>query len=224
MKITDWALQERPRERMMLQGVSALSDAELLAILIRSGTREMTALDVARFVLNAHENQLQLLARAPVVVLNKVKGIGKAKAAALCAAFELGRRAQAAITPGVPITSAQQVAALMGPLLRDLTHETCWVLFLDGGRHLIGKEQMSSGGINATLVDVRMVLKAALDKLSCEIILVHNHPSGNDKPGRQDKNLTASLREAAQLVDVRLIDHVVIGGNSYFSFAEEGLL
>lgn len=112
----------------------------------------------------------------------------------------------------------------MIPMLKDLSYETCWVLYFDGGRNYIGKEQISSGGLNATIVDVRMVLKTALDKLACEMILVHNHPSGNTSPGRQDKLLTQSLKNAAKMVDIALIDHVIIGGDGYFSFAEEGIL
>lgn len=224
LKITEWAPEERPRERLLQQGTSALSNAELLAILLRTGSGGKTALDLARDLLNSGECQLASLLRMPVDQMKKVKGIGTTKAATLCAAFELGRRAQVAGKPLAPLNSAKQVADLMVPFLRDLPHETCWVLYLDGGRNLISKEQVSSGGINATWVDVRMILKAALDKRACELIVVHNHPSGNHKPGNQDRMLTQSLRDAAKMVDIHLVDHIVIGGNSYYSFAEEGLL
>jgi len=224
LKITDWAKEERPRERLLANGPSSLTNAELLAILLRTGTGKANVMDLARNLLAAHENQLYELVRAPVEKMTKVRGIGITKAATLCAAFELGRRAQLPVERPNAITSAGEVAQMMIPMLRDLTHETCWVLFFDGGRKLIGKEQISSGGLNATIVDVRMILKKALDKLSCELILVHNHPSGSNKPGRQDRILTQTLKESARMVDLHLIDHIVIGGNGYYSFAEEGLL
>ncbi|MDD4920542.1 MAG: DNA repair protein RadC [Bacteroidales bacterium] len=224
LKITDWAKEERPRERLMDNGPASLTNAELLAILLRTGTGKANVLDLARNLLAGHGNQLYELVRSPVEKMTRIKGIGTTKAVTLCAAFELGRRAQLPVERPSSITSAGEVAQIMIPMLRDLTHETCWVLFFDGGRKLIGKEQISSGGLNATIVDVRMILKKALDKLSCELILVHNHPSGSNKPGRQDKILTQTLKEAARMVDLHLIDHIVIGGNGYFSFAEEGLL
>lgn len=222
--IKEWAPEDRPRERLMELGPGALSTVELLAILLRTGCGSATAVDVARSLMEAHENRLRLLFRSSIETMSRTKGIGRAKAVALCAAFELGRRAATNEVPTQPITNASMVADLIVPLVRDLTHETCWVLYLDGARHLIGKEMVSSGGLNATLVDVRMILKHALDKLACEIILVHNHPSGNHRPGKQDKALTRALREASQLVDIRLVDHIVIGGTQYCSFVEEGLL
>ena len=174
--------------------------------------------------MNEHDNSMYALVRTPVEKMMRIKGIGRAKAATLSAAFEMGRRGQIPVERPDSITSAREVAEMMIPMLKDLTHETCWVLFFDGARKYIGREQVSSGGLNATIVDIRMVLKKALDKLSCELIIVHNHPSGSHKPGRQDKLLTQTLKEAARMVDVHLIDHIVIGGNRYFSFAEEGLL
>ena len=224
LKIREWALEERPRERFMEKGPASLTNAELLAILLRTGTGKKNVMEIARTLLSEHDNRLQELVRSPVEKLTRIKGIGTAKAVTLCAAFELGRRAQIPAESRDAITSADQVARMMIPMLRDLTHETCWVLFFDGGRKLIGKEQISSGGLNATIVDVRMILKKALDKLSCELILVHNHPSGSNKPGRQDRILTQTLKEAARMVDLHLIDHIVIGGNGFYSFAEEGLL
>ncbi len=223
-RIQDWAENERPRERLLEKGVSSLTNTELIAILLRNGTHEKNVKELARDLLAEHNNQLYELVRASLEKMTRIKGIGKAKAATLAAAFELGRRAQLPVVRPATITSAQEVAAMMIPKLKDLTYETCWVLFFDGGRRFLGKEQISSGGLNATLVDIRMVLKKALDKLSCELIIVHNHPSGNTKPGRQDRLLTKTLKEAAGIVDLYLRDHIVIGGNGYFSFAEEGLL
>ena len=224
MKIPDWAKSEKPRERLLEKGPFSLTDSELLAILIRNGTRKMNALEIAIALLAEHNNRLYDLIRAPAEKMTRTKGIGPAKAATLVAAFELGRRAQLPVERPASITCAREVAEMMVPMLRDLTHETCWVLFFDGARKYIGKEQVSSGGLNATIVDVRVVLKKAIDKLSCELILVHNHPSGSNKPGRQDRLLTQTLKEAARMLDLHLIDHIVIGGNGYFSFAEEGLL
>ena len=222
--IRDWAPEDRPREKLMQFGAAALTNVELLAILLRTGCDGATVMDVARSLLAAQENDLLVLMRSSPEKMMHIRGMGKTKAITLSAAFELGRRCQFRPPKTGPVTSARDVAELMIPILKDLTYETCWVLFFDGGRHYIGKEQISSGGLNATIVDVRMVLKTALDKLACEMILVHNHPSGNTNPGRQDKLLTQSLKNAAKMVDVALIDHVVIGGDGYFSFAEEGIL
>jgi DNA repair protein RadC len=224
LKIRDWAREDRPRERLLEKGTDVLTNAELLAILLRTGTGKKNALELARELLAAHENCLHDLVRSPVDKMIRIPGIGNTKAVTLCAAFELGRRAQVPVVRSASITSAREVAEIMSPMLKDLTHETCWVLFFDGGRKFLGKELVSRGGLNATIVDIRMILKRALDKLSCELILVHNHPSGNRKPGRQDRLLTQTLREAARMVDMQLIDHIVIGGDGYFSFAEEGLL
>lgn len=224
LKIKDWAEGERPRERLVEKGATALSNIELLAILLRTGIGSRNVMDLARNLLSEHGNQLGELVRSPIEKMMRIKGVGMAKAVTLCAAFELGRRAQIPEERPKTITSAVEVARLMTPMLKDLTYETCWVLFFDGGRKFIGKELISTGGLNATIVDIRMVLKKALDKLSCELILVHNHPSGNNRPGKQDKILTNTLKEAARMVDLHLIDHIVIGGNGYFSFAEEGLL
>lgn len=224
IRINEWAEGDRPREKLLEKGASALTNTELLAILIRSGTRNMNAMETARCLINKHDNSLYALVRTPIEKMMRIKGIGPAKATALAAAFELGRRGQVPVERPASITSAREVADMMIPMLKDLTYETCWVLFFDGARKYIGREQVSSGGLNATIVDIRMVLKKALDKLSCELIIVHNHPSGSHKPGRQDKLLTQTLKEAARMVDVHLIDHIVIGGSRYFSFAEEGLL
>ncbi|MFA5443646.1 MAG: DNA repair protein RadC [Bacteroidales bacterium] len=224
LKIRDWAREERPRERLLEKGTDALTNAELLAILLRTGTGKKNVMELARELLAAHGNSLHDLVRSPVDKMIRIPGIGSTKAVTLCAAFELGRRAQVPVVRPASITSAREVAEIMSPMLKDLSHETCWVLFFDGGRKFLGKELISSGGLNATIVDIRMILKKALDKLSCELILVHNHPSGNRKPGRQDRLLTRTLREAARMVDMQLIDHIVIGGEGYFSFAEEGLL
>jgi len=224
LKIRDWARDERPRERLLEKGTDVLTNAELLAILLRTGTGKKNALELARELLVAHGNCLHDLVRSPVDKMIRIPGIGSTKAVTLCAAFELGRRAQVPVARPASITSAREVAEIMSPMLKDLPHETCWVLFFDGGRKFLGKELISSVGLNATIVDVRMILKKALDKLSCELILVHNHPSGNRKPGRQDRLLTRTLRDAARMVDLQLIDHIVIGGDGYFSFAEEGLL
>ena len=224
LKITEWAPEERPRERLAQQGAAALSNAELMAILLRTGSGGLTALDVARNLLAEADNSLNALLRMPVDRMKRVKGIGPAKAVTLCAAFELGRRGQASAKPVAPFTSARQVADLMGPLMRDLPHETCWVLYLDGGRNLISKEQVSSGGLNATWVDVRMILKSALDKRACELIVVHNHPSGNRMPSGQDDDLTKRIKSAAALFDIRVLDHLIVAGNEYFSYADEGRL
>lgn len=224
LSIKKWSPGDRPRERFMEKGPRALSDAELVAILIRTGTREEDALAVARNLLDAIGGSVALLSRSSWPEMAKIKGIGAVKAVTLSAAFELGRRSCLPVSKSGAIRSASDIAAFMIPLLRDLRHEECWVLYLDGGRKIIGKEQISSGGLNATVVDTRMVLKLALEKLACEMVLVHNHPSGQVIPGKQDRLLTRLLKAAAEAIDVKLIDHLVIGAGKYYSFAEEGLL
>ena len=173
IRINEWAEGDRPREKLLEKGASALTNTELLAILIRSGTRNMNAMETARCLINKHDNSLYALVRTPIEKMMRIKGIGPAKAAALAAAFELGRRGQVPVERPASITSAREVADMMIPMLKDLTYETCWVLFFDGARKYIGREQVSSGGLNATIVDIRMVLKKALDKLSCEIGRAH---------------------------------------------------
>ena len=222
-KITDWALQERPRERMEEKGSFALSDTELLAIIINSGTKEATAIDIAREVLSLAGNEIYKLSSLSIEELCQIKGIGKAKAIKLLASFELSRRCN--LSGGViisPIDTTKKAAEIAIPLLRNLPHEECWAFYLNQANRLISKEKISSGGVSGTVIDLRIVLKSAITKLASGLILIHNHPSGHLMPGAQDREQTAMLREAAAILGIRLLDHLIIAGNKYYSFAEEG--
>ena len=223
--IKTWSEEERPREKMLQRGAGALTDAELLAILISSGTQTKTALDLAREVLGLAHNNLFELGRISVGELQKVRGIGQARAITICAALEIGRRRQG--NEGVDrtkITGSHDAAMILMPLLQDLNHEAFYVLYLNQSNKVIKAEKISDGGMTMAIADTRIILKNALLLNSNQIILAHNHPSGNKQPSEADKSLTERVKEAAKLMDIRLIDHVIIAGSSYLSFADEGLI
>ncbi len=225
LTIQDWVPEERPREKFLEKGAQSLSDAELLAILIRSGNRDENAIDLARKILNAAGNNLLALRKFSYKDLGKFKGIGAGKALSIMAAFELAGRCGQQMAPVMArIHTSEMAANIVAPLLRDLVHEECWVLYLNKGDQLIGKERVSSGGMDATVVDVRMIIKGAIGRNSCHIILAHNHPSGSRFPGEQDKVMTKKLQQAANMCDIMLLDHIIVAGEDYFSFADEGLL
>ena len=220
--IKTWNEEERPREKLMQQGAASLTNTELLAILLRSGTPDKSAIDLARDVMARCEGRLTVLAREGTAALTTVHGIGTAKATAILACFELARRLAAELPEDdLTIRTADTVARMMAPRLRDLPHEECWVLYLNRAHKLIGKEKVSSGGLSATVIDIRIIVKKAVERLASGLILVHNHPSGNPQPGEQDRVQTDALRRAAAVFDIALIDHVIIGKKKYFSFSEE---
>ena len=225
LTIQDWALEDRPREKFLEKGAASLSDAELLAILIRSGSREENAIDLARKILAGAGNNLLALRKFRFNDLRKFKGIGAGKALSIMAAFELAARCQMEMAPVMArIHTSEMAANAIVPVLRDLRHEECWVMFLNKADRLVGKERISSGGMENTVVDVRMVIKGAIERECCHIILAHNHPSGSRFPGEADKMMTKKLAEAARMCDITLLDHLVVAGDTYFSFADEGLL
>ena len=225
LTIQQWEAEERPREKFITKGGYALSNAELLAILIRSGNRKENAVELARKILHQANNNLSELKKFSFYDFSQFNGIGKGKAIPIMAAFELAKRLEMEKHPEQDtIYSSKQAADTMIPVLRDMTHEECWVLYLNTANKLIAKERITSGGINSTIVDVKMIIKSAISKLACSIILVHNHPSGSKRPGDHDKVQTARLKKAAESCDLELIDHIIIAGNSYFSFLDEGLL
>lgn len=225
LKIKDWKAEERPRERMMALGSSALSDAELLAVIIGTGTKEETAVDLARKLLSEADNNLRSLTNSNPEKIMAVKGIGLTKALIISAVGELTKRISISQAKDFPnIKSSAGAAKLISPALRDLSHEECWVMYLNRANKLISKERLSSGGISATVVDVKIIIKNALEKLASSIILVHNHPSGNPYPGENDKNQTKLLKDAAAFFDISLLDHLIIAGDTYYSFADEGLM
>ncbi len=225
IKIKDWSAEERPRERILTKGAASLSDAELIAIILGSGTREENAVELARRLLKEYGNNLRSLSSAPVNGLTQIKGIGTTKAATVAAVSEISKRISSSQARDMPnIKSSSSAARLIGPVLRDLSHEECWVMYLNRANKLISKERLSIGGVSATVVDVKIIIRNALERLASSIILVHNHPSGNPSPGENDKNQTKILREAAAFFDISLLDHLIIAGDSYYSFADEGLM
>ena len=223
--IKDLAEDERPREKMLQKGPASLSDAELLAILISSGTRERSAIDLARDILSLAHNNLHELGRLSVIELQKTKGIGEARAITIAAALELGRRRQ--ITEGLQRTSIQSskdAAEIVIPLMRDLGHEVFCVLYLNQANRLIRHELISSGGMTGTVADIRIILKNALLYNANQLIVSHNHPSGSLQPSQADKELTRKLKEAASYMDIKLLDHVIVAGTSFLSLGDEGMM
>lgn len=223
--INAWSNGDQPREKLQQKGPSVLSDTELLAILVNSGRPERSALVLAKEILQLAGNNLNQLGRLHIQELQTIAGIGQAKAITIAAAMELGRRRRIskALTRKM-VSSHLEAAELLFPLLQDLDHECFCVLYLNPANHLIRHEITSSGGFTATVADIRMILKNALLFGASKIIVGHNHPSGNKNPSREDKRLTGKLREAAALMDIVLVDHIIIAGASYTSFANEGLL
>jgi DNA repair protein RadC len=223
MKIKELFLDERPRERLFRNGADSLSNAELLAILLRTGTRKMNAVELARNLLEDSEGKVADIASMSIDRLLKLNGVGPAKAAALAASFELGRRCamECFSTKSKSITSPNTVYRLMIPYMKTLDHEECWVLYLNRSNRLIGKERMSSGGLESTIIDCKSIVRKALEKKASGLILIHNHPSGSPMPGVADIKQTQILKNALKTCDISLIDHVVIADSSYYSFADE---
>ncbi|MCX6255600.1 MAG: DNA repair protein RadC [Bacteroidia bacterium] len=225
LKITDWAVEDRPREKLIQKGTASLSDAELLAILISSGTKEKSAVDLGRELLGVVNNNLNSLGKLTIADLTKLHGIGTAKAVTIAAALELGRRRKMAEVPDVlQIRCSKDVAEIFQPLLSDLLHEEFWILFLNRSNKVINRMKLSQGGISGTVTDVRMVMKKAIEYLASGIIVCHNHPSGNLNPSESDTKITQKIKEAGNLMDIQLLDHLIISDRDYYSFADNGLL
>jgi DNA repair protein RadC len=223
--IRNWAAQDRPREKLLRQGPSYLSDSELVAILIQNGTPARSALDLAKEILSLGKNNLQELGRLGPADFMKVKGIGQAKAVALSAALELGRRRLAApFLQKIAVRNSQDMADYCRPALQDLNHEVFLVAYLNNSNKILHHEIISRGGLTSTVADPRIILKKALEENAVNIVLCHNHPSGNLKPSKADEELTRKIREAARLFDIKVLDHLIISQEGYFSFADEGLL
>ncbi|KGO89316.1 RadC family protein [Flavobacterium suncheonense] len=220
-----WAEDDKPREKLMLKGKSVLSDAELIAILIGSGSRNESAVQLSKRILASVDNNLNVLGKLSVKQLMHFKGIGEAKAISIVAATELGRRRKSEEIPELSkITSSKVVFELMQPLIGELPHEEFWVLYLNNSNKVIYKTQVSKGGITGTVVDTRIIFKTALEHTATSIILVHNHPSGTLTASEADKQITRKLKEAGRHLDVPVLDHVIVTEKSYFSFADEGIL
>jgi len=218
-----WAEEDRPREKLLTHGRHTLSDAELLAILFGSGSRHTSAVELARMVLSNCSNDLQQLARRTASELMQFHGIGTAKAVTLIAALELGRRKSAALpSVSVKINGSETAAKLLQETLGDLQHEEFWVLFLNRANQLIGKEQISKGGMTGTVADPKIIFQHALQQKATGIILSHNHPSGNLKPSDADIRLTKNIVDAGRLLEISVLDHLIITQKGYYSFADEG--
>lgn len=223
--IKEWESEERPREKMMQKGVQALTNAELLAILIKEGTRQKSAVDLAKELLEKAHQDLNELARLGMKTMTEVKGIGPAKALTLLAALELGKRKQLEqALEKKSILSSKDAFSLLHPLLADLPHEAFVVIYLNTAHRVLHFEQISIGGLAATVVDVRLILKNALEWRASNLIISHNHPSGNLKASEQDKQITQKLKQAADFFDIKLSDHLIVTNGGYLSFADTGLL
>lgn len=223
--IKSWKEDDRPREKLLLKGKDSLSDAELVAILIGSGNRQESAVDLSKRILTYANNNLSELGKLTVNDLIQFKGIGEAKAIAILTALELGRRRrleQALVKP--KINSSKAVFEIMQPIIGDLMHEEFWLLYLNNANKIIYKNKLSSGGITGTLVDVRMLFKKALELSAVAVILSHNHPSGTLKPSKADIDLTKKIKEAGKTLDIKVLDHLIITEKDYFSFADENLM
>ena len=223
--IKNWSQDDQPREKLLNKGKAALSDAELVAILIGSGNREESAVDLSKRILAGVENNLSELGKLSIKQLMHFKGIGEAKAITIMAALELGRRRRSEdALEKKKIISSVSAFELMQPIIGELQHEEFWIIYLNNSNKVIQKNQLSKGGITGTLVHVRLVLKNALEVGATGIILAHNHPSGTLTPSEADKQLTNKLKVASESLDIKVLDHVIVTEKAYFSFADENLL
>lgn len=221
-----WAEDDQPREKLLKKGVASLSINELLAIILRSGKEGESALEISRKIMTGCHNDLNELARVTVSDLVKgYNGIGMAKAAGIVAALELGRRRMPeSVKSAVYVRSSADVYQYIAPRIKDLDHEESWVIFLNRANKVQGCEKLSSGGWAGTTMDVRLLFKRALEMKSCAIIIIHNHPSGSLHPSENDKAMTLKIEEAGRVMDIKLRDHLIVGGSGYFSFIDEDLL
>lgn len=223
--ITAWAEEDRPREKMLLKGKHALTDAELLAILLGTGTVGISAVALAQEILASVDNNLHELGKRSVAELMRFKGMGEAKAISVAAALEIGRRRQLSDLRERPrVTSSRDAFNAVAPLLTDLHHEEFWVLMLNKASEVFSRERLSTGGMAGTVVDVKILFKTALESRAAAVIAIHNHPSGSLQPSQADIDLTRRLRKAGELLELPLLDHLIVSERGYFSFADEGML
>ena len=225
LTIKEWEEDDRPREKLMGKGKQALSDAELLAILLATGTKNESAVQLAQRILSAYQNNIHEIAKLSVNDLKKFKGIGEAKAITIVAALELGRRRKDTDTvKHETVKSSADAYHHLVSKLADLPHEEFWMILLNRSNKIIKTELVGRGGVTGTVADVRLIMKTAVEHLASSVIVAHNHPSGNLRPSESDIQLTKKIKEAAKLFDMQLIDHLIVGDASYLSFADEGLL
>jgi DNA repair protein RadC len=225
LSIKDWAVEDRPREKLIKNGVSVLSDAEIIALLIGSGNKNETAVELSKRILKGVDNNLNEMGKLTLYDLQRYKGIGEAKAITIAAALELGKRRKlSGIMNKKRITASREVFERFQPKLMDLPHEEFWVMYLNRANIIIDEQKISQGGVSGTVTDVKIILKQALEKLASGIVLCHNHPSGNIKPSKADTNITQKLKNASAYLDIQVLDHIIVGDNHYYSYADEGLL
>ncbi|WP_445457101.1 RadC family protein [Flavobacterium sp. HNIBRBA15423] len=223
--INQWAEDDRPREKFLLKGKSTLSDSELLAILIGSGSRNESAVQLCQRILASSSNNLNLLGKLSITQLMQFKGIGEAKAISIAAALELGRRRRVEeVVELAKITSSKAVFELMQPIIGELSHEEFWVIYLNNANKVIYKSQISKGGLTGTVVDSRVIFKLAFEHNATSIILSHNHPSGKLQASQADIQLTKALQQAGKSLEIQVLDHIIVTENGYFSFADEGMM
>ena len=221
--IKNWATEDRPREKLLAKGIDSLSNAELIAILIGSGTKNESAVDLSKKILQTANNDLNELGKFSILKLTKNKGIGQAKAITIVAALELGKRRKLAETiEKENITCSKNVADYFQSILSDLNHEEFWVLYLNRANKIIERRKISQGGVAGTYIDNKIIFKQAIENLASSIILCHNHPSGNINPSNADIDLTNKIVEIGKLMDINVLDHIIVTENSFFSFADNG--
>lgn len=222
--ITNWSEDDKPREKLMLKGKAVLSDAELIAILIGSGSRNESAVDLSKRILKSVDNNLNAVGKLTIGQLMLFKGIGEAKAISIIAAMELGRRRRTEdAVVMTKVTSSKVVFEIMQPIIGELPHEEFWIVYLNNSNKILSKAQLSKGGITGTLVDVRIVFKSALEMGATSLILCHNHPSGTLVPSDADKQITKKLKSAGDSLEIKVLDHLIITETNYFSFVDEGI-
>ncbi len=221
--IKQWSIADQPREKLLQQGSRSLSEAELLAILMRSGTRNRSALDLAKDLLNQNDHSLASIAKLSIHDLMKIRGIGQTKAVCIAAGLELGRR-RAIENPlqKAQITSSLDAYDLLHPRMRDLMQEAFWIILMDRRSKVITMEEIHLGGMSAMVVDPKIIFQKALERRACSVILAHNHPSGAPSPSIEDIRLTEKIKSAGQVIDIKVLDHIIIGDGLYYSFADEG--
>ena len=225
INIKNWAIDDRPREKLMQKGIQSLSTAELIAILIGSGNKEESAVDIGKRILQSVNNNLNELGKLSIEQLTKIKGIGVAKAISIIAALELGRRKKLAdFEEKSKINGSTDAFNLIYPNFEDIKIEEFWVIYLNRSNRVIEKKKISQGGISGTVTDIKIIIKMAVELLASSIIICHNHPSGNLSPSKSDNEITLKIKEAANFLDIKLLDHLIVSDNKYYSFADEGLL
>ena len=225
LKLKDWAVEDRPREKLLSKGARHLTDAELIAILIGSGSLDETAVELSKRILKSINNNLNDLSKKGTDFLKTFNGIGEAKAVCIVAALELSkRRKDADVFSKNKINGSKDAADFFQPILGDLEHEEFWIMLLDRGNKILDTFMVSQGGVSGTVIDVRLILKIAIEKLASSLILCHNHPSGTLHASDADLKITRKINDAAKIMDMAILDHIIIGQNKYLSFADEGML